>query len=56
MSFESNLIDTSVWIRILRGSVDLPGRLEVRIASGSSIAICGPIQQELLSGRNDRNA
>lgn len=56
MNTESLLIDTSVWIRILRGSVDLPGRLAVGIASTSRIAICGPIQLEPLSGRNDLNA
>jgi predicted nucleic acid-binding protein len=55
MSVETLLIDTSIWVRILRGSPPFRDRLASILATGSRVAICGPIQQELLSGRNERN-
>lgn len=50
------LVDTSVWIRLLRGDRDVRDRLASAIRRGDDILTCGPIQLELLAGRTARNA
>lgn len=50
------LIDTSVWIRLLRGDRLIRDRLAQSIRAGDEPLICGPIQLELLAGRTERNA
>jgi predicted nucleic acid-binding protein len=50
------LVDTSIWIRLLRGDLDLRDRLAAAISRGDHVVTCGPIQLELLAGRTLRNA
>ena len=48
---ESVLIDSSVWIALLRGGVpDLRERLATRAADGGRIVMCEPVAMELLAG------
>ena len=50
------LVDTSVWIRLLRGDRAVRDRLATALRQGADIVTCGPIQLELLAGRTARNA
>ena len=50
------LVDTSVWIRLLRGDRVLRDRLSTALRHGDELVTCGPIQLELLAGRTARNA
>ena len=50
------LVDTSVWIRLLRGDRLMRDRLSSAMRNGDEVLTCGPIQLELLAGRTARNA
>ena len=50
------LVDTSVWIRLLRGDQVVRDRLATAVRQGDDLVTCGPIQLELLAGRTARNA
>jgi predicted nucleic acid-binding protein len=50
------LVDTSVWIRLLRGDRVVRDRLATAVGQGDDLVTCGPIQLELLAGRTARNA
>ena len=50
------LVDTSVWIRLLRGDRVMRDRLATAVRQGDDLVTCGPIQLELLAGRTARNA
>ena len=48
---DSLLVDTSVWVALLRGGVpQLTERLAERVSDGSRIVTCEPIAMELLAG------
>jgi predicted nucleic acid-binding protein len=48
---DSLLVDSSVWIALLRGHVPgLKDRLNARTSDGSRIVMCEPIALELLAG------
>ena len=44
------LVDTSVWVNILRGDSKTRERLEILSNQGSSILMCEPVAMELLAG------
>jgi predicted nucleic acid-binding protein len=45
------LVDTSIWVTLLRGTVpQLAERLTTRASDGSRIAMCEPVAMELLTG------
>ena len=50
------LLDTSVWIRFLRGNREIRTRIEGLLARGDQVVSCGFVGMELLAGVNGRNA
>ena len=50
------LIDSSIWIPILRGDRTLRDRLRQLPAGPEALLTCGPIQAELIAGLTTRNA
>lgn len=49
------LVDTSVWIRHLRGNAAVTERLANAVSRGDVLVSCGPVAMELLAGINVRN-
>ena len=49
------LVDTSVWIRHLRGNAAVTTRLADAVSRGDVLVSCGPVAMELLAGINARN-
>ena len=50
------LIDSSIWIPILRGDRTLRDRLRELPGGPEALLTCGPIQAELIAGLTTRNA
>lgn len=50
------LVDSSLWVPILRGDVDVKQRLSMLADAPASFVTCGPVQAELTAGRNERNS
>ncbi|MDO8306838.1 MAG: PIN domain-containing protein [Actinomycetota bacterium] len=56
MTYSHVLVDTSVWVRVLRGHRPLIQRLGALVDSGTALLICGPVELELGVGRTRRNS
>ncbi len=50
------LVDSSIWIPILRGDRGLRDRVGIKMGAPSSLVTCGLIQAEIAAGRNAANA
>ncbi len=50
------LVDSALWIPILRGDADVKQRLSLLANAPASFVTCGPVQAELATGRNERNS
>ena len=49
------LVDSTVWIRHLRGNAAVTQRLADAVSHGDVLLSCGPIAMELIAGANERN-
>lgn len=49
------LVDTSVWINLMRGDSVVRNKLQELLSQGHSLSLCEPIAMELLAGSKHHN-